>query len=152
MNALSAPRSAWLGRAAAHGSSAQGLWGFCSGLGWFSNTWSTRGGTEPHTAQSTSSHCVLHIWKNKSRKKHVEKMKKKNMGQSPSNHEISLKEGDFLMKFGILSLFHTAFKTKVLMFGLSFSSMWTNKIKAEIPKWSCYSRMWNKYKVPDQEI
>lgn len=28
------------------------------------------------------------------------------------------------MKFGVLSIFHIAFKTKVHMFGLSSSSMW----------------------------
>lgn len=56
------------------------------------------------------------------------------------------------MKFGILSLFPIAFKTKVHMFGHSSTSTWANKIKAEIPKWSCYFRMWDKNKSPDNEI
>lgn len=55
------------------------------------------------------------------------------------------------MKFGILSLFPVAFKTKVHTFGFSSTYMWANKIKAEIPKWSRYSRMWDKNKIPDHE-
>lgn len=35
-----------------------------------------------------------------------------------------LKQGDFLTKFGVLSICHIAFKTKVHMFGLSSTSIW----------------------------
>lgn len=33
------------------------------------------------------------------------------------------------MKFGVLSIFHTAFKTKVHMFGLSSTSVWAKILK-----------------------
>lgn len=56
------------------------------------------------------------------------------------------------MKFGVLSIFHIAFKTKVHMFGLSSNSVWAKILtKLKMRFLNGHITVWDENKIPDHE-